>query len=374
YMAADTTRDVAQGKFEFASSSFAASEGQVASLTVRRIGGSTDAASVSIEVVNATTDSDDYTLNTSVLNWANGDTADQTITLSVTNDGVGESMERLIVRLVNPTGGATLGNLNTASAFLSDAGAAAEVNFTAPGASVAERGFGTIVAVIKRSGSAVGAASVDISTAASATPGTDYTGSPPTTISWADGDGEPKTVVLSLIDDGVVEGDEDVTMTLFNPVNVTIGPSASFNAIILDAAGANLPPVAVPGASQTRASGSQVTLDGSQSSDPNNDILNFAWTQTGGPAVTLGGADTGIATFTAPTLTSDALLQFQLTVTDPGGLSNAAATTITVTQAVTAPPPAVSSGGGGGSMGVVYLIGIATAFVRRRLKRRPTLN
>ncbi|MGI9203914.1 MAG: choice-of-anchor B family protein, partial [Woeseiaceae bacterium] len=164
YMAADTTRDVAQGKFEFASSSFAASEGQVASLTVRRTGGSTDAASVSIEVVNATTDSDDYTLNTSVLNWANGDAADQVITLSATNDGVGESMERLIVRLVNPTGGATLGNLNTASAFISDAGAAAEVNFTAPGASVAERGFGTIVAVIKRSGSAVGAASVDIST------------------------------------------------------------------------------------------------------------------------------------------------------------------------------------------------------------------
>ncbi len=367
YMAADKTRDVPQGKFEFASTSFAASEGQQAALTVRRSGGSSGAASVNVEVVNATTDSDDYTLDVSVLNWADGDAADQAFTLSATNDGVGESMERLIVRLVNPTGGATLGNLNTTSAFISDPGAAAEVNFTDPGAAVAERGFGTIVAVIKRSGSAIGAASVDISTAASATPGTDYTGGPPATVSWADGDGEPKTVVLSLVDDGQPEGDENVTMTLFNPVNVTIGPSASFDAIILDGSGTNLPPVAIAGTSQTRPSGSQITLDGSQSSDPNNDILSFAWTQTGGPAVTLGAANSEIATFTAPTIVSDTLLQFELTVTDPGGLSNTATTTVTVTQTVSAPPPAVS-GGGGGTLGIFYLLAMFATWVGRRQK------
>ena len=365
YMVADKTRDVSQGKFEFASSSFAANEGQLASLTVRRIGGSVGAASVSVEIVNATTDSNDYTLNNSVLNWTDGDTADKTINLSATNDGVGESIERLIVRLVNPTGGATLGNLNTTSTYISDPGAAGEVNFSAPGASVAERGFGTIVAVIKRSGSAVGAASVDISTTESATAGVDYTGGPPATVSWADGDGNPKTVVLSLEDDGEVEGDENVTMTLFNPVNVTIGPSSSFSATIINAAGTNLSPVAVAGASQTRASASQVTLNGNQSSDPNNDVLSFAWTQTSGPAVTLGNANSAVATFVAPTLTSDALLQFQLTVTDPGGLSNSSSTTVTITQAVTAPAP-VSGGSGGGALGIYYLIGLGIALLHRR--------
>lgn len=366
YMVADKTRDVSQGKFEFASASFAANEGQQASLTVRRIGGSSGAASVSVEVVNATTESNDYSLNSSVLNWANGDSADKTISLSATNDGVGEAMERLIVRLVNPTGGATLGNLNTTSAYIGDAGAASEVNFTASGASVSERGFGTIVAVIKRSGSAVGAASVGISTAASATPGTDYTGGPPATVSWADGDGEPKTIVLSLIDDGVVESSENVTMTLFNPVNVTIGASATFNATIINAAGTNLTPVAVAGASQTRTSGSQVTLNGNQSSDPNNDILSFAWTQTGGPAVTLANSNSAVATFTAPTLTSDALLQFRLTVTDPGALSNSSSTTVTVTQNATVRP---STGSGGGALGILYLLGVGIALVRRRQNR-----
>ncbi len=362
YMVADKTRDVPQGKFEFASASFAANEGQQAALTVQRTGGSVGAASVSVEVVNATTDSNDYSLSGKVLNWANGDAADKTISLSATNDGVGEAMERLIVRLINPTGGATLGNLNTTSAYIGDAGAASEVNFTASGAAVSERGFGTIVAVIKRSGSAVGAASVDISTAASATPGSDYTGGPPATVSWADGDGNSKTVVFSLLDDDVDEGDENIEMTLFNPVNVTIGASSSFNATIVNAAGTNLAPVAIAGASQTRVSGSQVTLNGNQSSDPNNDVLSFAWAQTGGPAVTLGNSNSAVATFTAPTLTSDALLQFRLTVADPGGLSSSSSTTVTVTQSATVPPAASS---GGGTLGIIYLIGLGATWYRR---------
>ena len=48
--------------------------------------------------------------------------------------------------------------------------------------------------------------------------------------------------------------------------------------------------------------GATVNLDGTGSSDPDaGDTLDYSWTQTGGTAVTLTGADTATPTFTAPT-------------------------------------------------------------------------
>ena len=62
----------------------------------------------------------------------------------------------------------------------------------------------------------------------------------------------------------------------------------------------NRPPVADAGADQSIAEGSPVTLDGSASFDIDNDVIDFAWTQVSGPAVTLTGANTANPTFDAP--------------------------------------------------------------------------
>jgi len=75
-----------------------------------------------------------------------------------------------------------------------------------------------------------------------------------------------------------------------------------------------------------------VRLDGRQSQDPDGAALSFTWTQTAGPPVTLSSPSVAQPTFTAPEVTVETGLTFQLVVSD-GTLSSAPATvTITVRQ------------------------------------------
>ena len=63
----------------------------------------------------------------------------------------------------------------------------------------------------------------------------------------------------------------------------------------LTLAAGNEAPVANAGPDQEVASEATVELDGSGSTDPNNDPLTYKWSQLSGPAVTLEGASTGEA-------------------------------------------------------------------------------
>jgi len=81
-----------------------------------------------------------------------------------------------------------------------------------------------------------------------------------------------------------------------------------------------------------------VTLNGAASSDPDSDPLNYSWTQTAGPAVTLNDANTALPHFIAPFVNAaGATLQFQLTVDDGFGGTNSATTTVTVNDINTPP-------------------------------------
>ncbi len=99
------------------------------------------------------------------------------------------------------------------------------------------------------------------------------------------------------------------------------------------------PPVANAGCAQTVNDGALVQLDGSQSYDPDGDLLTYQWKQLSGPAVSLSNASAVKPTFIAPAVAvgSSATLTFQLTVTDPDGLSSSAQVTIT-DRGVSAPP------------------------------------
>ena len=83
-----------------------------------------------------------------------------------------------------------------------------------------------------------------------------------------------------------------------------------------------------------------VSLDGSGSSDPDDDPLRYRWNQYSGEPVVLSSRNVVNPTFTAPQgLTADAVLSFRLLVTDPSGRFDSDTVTVTVDPEAEPPPP-----------------------------------
>lgn len=368
YLVADRTLDVSQGRLSFAAASFAVTEGNEASLPVQRIGGSVGDISVDYQLIPATATGDDFATASGTLSWNAGDSSARAIDITAISDGVNEAVERILVRLESPSGGATLGEIATASLYIGEAGAAAQVALSDSVIDIAERGFGTAVVVLQRLGNASGAVSIDYTmTGGNAGNPADFTGPANGTITWGDGDGDAKWLEFAIVDDGVNETTEYFELTLDNPSGAAITGMPTVRINIENGNGLNRAPNAVATASQSTAgAGALVTLSGDASNDPNGDTLSFEWLQTGGPAVSLANANSPVANFTAPSVQSDTLLQFSLTVSDSGGLSDVATTSVVVTVAGTSG----GSSGGGAVLPLLVLLGFVAAARRRRDTRQ----
>lgn len=117
------------------------------------------------------------------------------------------------------------------------------------------------------------------------------------------------------------------------------------------AAPSNTAPVAVASASPNPASAGQtVTLDGSESYDPDGDPLGYNWVQESGPPVYLSSRLAQKPTFVAPDLEETTVLGFSLTV-DDGELFASAQVEVTVTV-------------GGGPSGTFRITAQAVLFYR----------
>ncbi len=111
-------------------------------------------------------------------------------------------------------------------------GAAGSVRFASSAAAVAESA-GQATLTVQRTGGDDGAISVQVmTTAGSASAGSDFTATLDT-LSWTDNDDDPKTISVPILEDTADEGDETFTLTLFSPTGGATLGSPSIAAVTI---------------------------------------------------------------------------------------------------------------------------------------------
>ncbi len=151
---------------------------------------------------------------------------------------------------------------------------------------------------------------------------------------WTQTDG----AIMKLSDPGVVKpeftaenGDLGGEAVTFELVVTDNGGLTSSDRVTVNITSGNKPPTSDAGPNQTVDKGDVVTLNGSNSSDPDGSIVSYLWRKTEGPDIVLSDADKVKAFFTAPDsdIGSNSLT-FELVVTDNGGLKHTDSTTINI--------------------------------------------
>lgn len=162
----------------------------------------------------------------------------------------------------------------------------------------------------------------------------------------------------------------------------------------------NRPPVANAGYDQQSQGGDAVTLDGSQSTDPDGDPITFTWVQLEGPPVTLDLTDPVSPQFATPSVEQDASFTFGLVVNDgqldspedtvevvvfaaprqpagggttdgqPGAPNDAESADADADERPFGAEPGCGCAGPGGGGGMVGALPLIASWVRRRVRRR----
>ena len=128
-------------------------------------------------------------------------------------------------------------------------------------------------------------------------------------------------------------GPDGVSLT-FSLTVADVGGLQSTDACIVNVSWQNEPPSAVVTPDYLETIGETlVTLDGSTSTDSDDGIASYLWTQVEGDPVSLSNPTSAVTTFTTPkTEYFDKNIELKFTVTDHGGLKDTTDSSIYVTQ------------------------------------------
>lgn len=202
--------------------------------TVSRKGLSSGTTSIDWMSYEVTNEGDIITLDSGTFTWADGDITDRILTVPIIDDALPEKSHFVCLNIADVTGGIAPNRYVTFKVIDNDnSGRAA---FTGTSASVTENG-GSISIPVHRSDCFVGPLTVNYSTqSGSAVAGQDFTATSGT-LTWADGETADKTIVVPILSDQLVEGDETFTVKLTAPDTVPplLGSPVTTSVTIKDA-------------------------------------------------------------------------------------------------------------------------------------------
>jgi len=213
-------------------------------VTINRSGDTSGTSNIDVQLTNGTaTGGSDFNNGTQTISFGANETS-KTVTVPITDDSLFEGNENLTLTLVNPSGGTNIGSQNTANLTIVDNDSPATVAFSQANYQVNENG--TVVGVsvtINRTEDTSGTSNIDVQLANGLAIGGSDFNSATQTISFGANE-TSKTVTVPIIEDSVVEGNENLTLTLANPsANTNIGTQKTATLEIID--NDNLPTVSI---------------------------------------------------------------------------------------------------------------------------------
>lgn len=199
----------------------------------------------------------DYTVPGNLLTIPAG-AASADIPLSVVGDLLDENNETVVVTISSPTGG-ILGANTVHTYTINDDDAQPTVSFSPALCEIAEN-VSSVAVTVARSAPSERNVSVYYATSnGSAESGLDYSNRTGT-LSWPANDGSPRTIIVPIIDDSALEGNQNFFITLSTNINCDIsGANPATVTIYDDDRG---PPILDNGIGPTAVSSNSATLNG----------------------------------------------------------------------------------------------------------------